>query len=171
MPTKVHIVKAMIFPGVMYGCESWTIKKAKPWRTDVFKLWCWRRLLRVPWTSRKSIQSILKAINTEYSLEELMLKLKLQYFDHLKRRADSLKKDPDAGKGWRQEEKGMREDEMVRWHHQLNGHECEQPWETVEDGEAWPASVNVVAKSQLLNNSLLLTLKLKNWILSLNKIF
>ena len=98
LPTKVHIAKAMIFPGVMYGCESWTIKKAKPWRTDVFKLWCWRRLLRVPWTSRKLIQSILKAINPEYSLEELMLKLKLQYFDHLKRRADSLKKTLMLGK-------------------------------------------------------------------------
>ena len=101
------IIKAMGFPVVMYGCESWTIKKAEHWRTDAFKLWCWRRLLRVPWTARRSNQSILKEINPEYSLEGLMLKLKLQYFGHLTRRADS-RKDPDAGKNWRQEEKGTR---------------------------------------------------------------
>ena len=90
--TKVHIVKAMVFPVVMYGCESWTIKKAKHWRVDAFELWCWRRLLRVPWTARRSNQSILKEMSPEYSLEELMLKLKLQYFGHLMGRTDSLEK-------------------------------------------------------------------------------
>ena len=96
---------AMIFPVVMYGCESWTIKKAECWRTDAFKLWCWRRLLQVPWTTRRSNQSILKEINPEYSLEELMLKLKLQYFGHLMWRADSLEKTLMLGKNWEQEEK------------------------------------------------------------------
>ena len=112
-------------PVVMYGCESWTIKKAEHWRIDTLKLWCWRRLLRVFWTERKSNQSILKEINPEYSLEGPMLKLKLQYFGHLMQRAD-IRKDPDAGKDWRQEEKGMTEDKMVGWHHWLNGHEFEQ---------------------------------------------
>ena len=83
LPTKVHLVKAMVFPVVMYGCESWIVKKAERQRIDAFELWCWRRLLRVPWTARRSNQSILKEINPEYSLERLMLKLKLQYFDHL----------------------------------------------------------------------------------------
>ena len=124
--SKVHLVKAMVFPVVMYGCESWTIKKTERWRIDPFELWCWRRLLRVPWTARRSNQSILKEISPEYSLEEQMLKLKLQYYGHLMWRTDSLEKDPDAGKDWRQEEKGMIEDEMVGWHHQLDGHEFEQ---------------------------------------------
>ena len=92
LPTKVCLVKAMVFPVVMYGCESWTIKKAEHRRVDAFKLWCWRRLLRVPWTARRSNQSILKEISPEYLLEELMLKLKLQYFGHLMRRTDSLEK-------------------------------------------------------------------------------
>ena len=92
LPAKVHLVKAMIFPVVMYGCESWTIKKAKRRRIDAFELWCWRRLLRVPWTATRSNQSIVKEISPEYSLEELMLKLKLQYFGHLMRRVDSLEK-------------------------------------------------------------------------------
>ena len=92
LPTKVRLVKATVFPVVMYGCESWTIKKAEHWRIDAFELWCWRRLLRVPWTARKSNQWILKEINPEYSLEGLMLKLKLQYFGHLMPRADSLEK-------------------------------------------------------------------------------
>ena len=125
LPTKVHLVKTMVFPVVMYGCESWTIKKAECWRMDAFELWCWRRLLRVPWTSRRSNQSIQKEISPEYSLEELMLKLKLQYFGHLMWRTDSLEK-TDAGKDWGQEEKGTIEDEMVGWHHQVNGHEFEQ---------------------------------------------
>ena len=98
LPTTVHLAKAMVFPVVMYGCESWTIKKAEHLRIDAFELWCWRRLLRVPWTARRSKQSILKEINPEYSLEELILKLKLQYFGHLMQRADSLKKTLMLGK-------------------------------------------------------------------------
>ena len=98
LPTKVHLVKAMVFPVVMYGCESWTIKKAERQRTDAFKLWCWRRLLRAPWTERRSNQSILKEISPEYSLEGLMLKLKLQYFGHLMQRTDSLEKTLMLGK-------------------------------------------------------------------------
>ena len=96
--TKIHLVKAMVFPVVMYGCESWTIKKAEHWRTDAFELWCWRRLLRVPWTARRLDQSILKEIHPEYSLEGLMLKLKFQYFGHLMRRTDSLEKTLMLGK-------------------------------------------------------------------------
>ena len=125
LPTKVHLVKAMVFPVIIYGCESWTIKKAECWRIDAFELRCWRRLLRVPWTARRSNQSILKEINSEYSLEGTMMKLKLQYFGHLMQRADSAK-DPDAGKDWRQEEKGVTEDETVGWHHWFSGHELEQ---------------------------------------------
>ena len=98
LPTKVHIVRVMVFPVVMYGCESWTIKKAERWRIDAFELWCWRRLLRVPWTARRSNQTILKEINPEYSLEGLMLKLKLQNFGHLMWRADSLEKTLILGK-------------------------------------------------------------------------
>ena len=98
LPTKVHVVKAVVFPVVMYGCESWTIKKAERQRIDAFELWCWRRLLRVPWTARRSNQSIRKEISPEYSLEGLMLKLKLQYFGHMMQRTDSQEKDPDAGK-------------------------------------------------------------------------
>ena len=124
MPTKVRLVKVMVFPGVIYGCESWTIKKAEHHRIDAFELWCWRRLLRVPWTARRSNQSILREINLEYSLEGLMLKLKLQYFGHLKLRTDSLER-PWCGKDWSQE-KGMTEDEMLGWYHWLNGHEFEQ---------------------------------------------
>ena len=98
LPTKVHFIKAMVFPVVMYGCESWTIKKAEHQRIDAFELWYWRRLLRVPWTARRSNQSILKEISPKYSLEGLMLKLKLQYFDHLMRRADSFGKTLMLGK-------------------------------------------------------------------------
>ena len=122
LPTKVHLVKAMVFPVVIYGCESWTIKKAEHRRIDAFELWFWKRLLRVPWTARRSNQSILKEISPDYSLQELMLKLKLQYFGHLMQRADWFEKNL---KDWRQEEKGTTEDEMVGWHHQLNGHEFE----------------------------------------------
>ena len=125
LSTKVHLDKAMVFWIVMYGCESWTIKKDEQQRTDAFELWCWRKLLRVPWTARRSNQSILKEINPKYSLEGLMLQLKLQYFGHRMQRTDSLKK-TDAGKDWRQEEKGMTEDEMIRCYHRLNGHESEQ---------------------------------------------
>ena len=126
LPTKVRLVKAMVFPVVMCGCETWTIKKAEHWRIDAFELWCWRRLLRGPWTARRSKQSILKEINPEYSLEGLMLKLKLQYFWLPCGKNWLIGKDPDAGKYWRQEEKGMIEDEMVGWHHQLNGLKFEQ---------------------------------------------
>ena len=112
LPTKVCLVKAMVFPVVMYGCESWTVKKAERGRIDAFELWCWRRLLRVPWTARRSNHSILKQINPGTSLEGLMLKLKLQHFGHLMGRVDSLKK-TDAGRDWGQEEKGTTEDEMA----------------------------------------------------------
>jgi len=131
LPTKVCLVKALVFLVVIYGCESWTIKKAERRRIDAFELWCWRRLLRVPWTARRSNQSILKEISTGCSLKELMLKLKLQYFGHLMWRTWLIGKDPDAGKDWRQEEKGMTEDEMVEWHHQLNGLEF---WVNSETG-------------------------------------
>ena len=116
----------MVFPVVMYGCESWTVKKAEHWRIDAFELWCWRRLLRVPWTGRRSNQSILKEINPGISLEGMMLKLKLQYFGHLMRRVDSLEKNSDAGRDWGQEEKETTEDEMAGWHHRLDG--CESEW-------------------------------------------
>ena len=116
LPTKVRLVKAMIFPVVMYGCESWTVKKAERQRIDTFELWCWRRLLRVPWTARRSNQSVLKEISPGCSLEGMMLKPKHQYFSHLMRRVDSLKKN-DAGRDWEQEEKGTTENEMTGWHH------------------------------------------------------
>ena len=109
LPTKVRLVKAMVFP---YVCESWTVKKAERRRIDAFELWCWRRLLRVPWTARRSNQSILKEINPGISLEGMMLKLKCQYFGHLMRRVDSLEK-TDAGRDWGQEEKRTTEDEMA----------------------------------------------------------
>ena len=124
--TNVRLIKTTSFPVVMYGCESWTIKKAEHRRIDAFELWCWRRLLRAPWTARRSNQSILKEISPEYSLEGLMPKLKLQYFGHLIQRTNSLEKTLMAGKDRRQEEKGTTEDEMVGWHHRLNGHEFEQ---------------------------------------------
>ena len=116
------LVKALIFPVVMYRCESWTIKKTERWGIDAFKLWHWRALLRIPWTARRSSQSILKEINPEYSLEGLMLKL--QYFGHLIQGANSLEKNPDVGKDRRQE-KGATEDEMVGWCHQFLGHDFE----------------------------------------------
>ena len=116
LPTKVHLVKAMVFPVVMYGCESWTVKRAECRRIDAFELWCWRRLLRVLWTARRSNQSILKEISPGCSSEGLMLMLKLQYFGHLMRRVDLLEK-TDAGRDCGQEEKGMTEDEMAGWHH------------------------------------------------------
>ena len=119
--TKFCLVKAMVFPVVMYGCETWTIKKAERQRIDAFDLWCWRRLLTVTWRARRSNQSILKEISPEYSLEGLMLELKLQYLGRW-----LIGKDPDAGKDWKQEEKGITEDEMVGWHHWLDGCEFEQ---------------------------------------------
>ena len=125
LPTKVCLVKAVVFPLVMYGCESWTIKKAECQRIDAFKLWCWRRLLRVPWTARRSNQPILKEISPEYSLEGLMLKLKLQYFGHLKKSTDSLEKTLMLGKIEGRRRRRWMTVEMVGWHRRLNGHECE----------------------------------------------
>ena len=124
LPTKVHLVKAMVLPVVMYGCESWTMKKAERRRIDAFELWCWRRLLRVPLTARRSNQSILMEISPGCSLEGLMLKLKLQYFGHLIRRVDSLEKTLMLGGIGGRRRRG-RQDEIAGWHHQLNGHEFE----------------------------------------------
>ena len=125
LPTKDCLVKAMVFPVVMYGCESWTIKKPEHQRINTFDLWCWRRLLKVPWTARRSNQPILKEISPEYSLEGLMLKLKLQYFGHLMRRTDSMEKTLMLGKT-EGRKRGTTEDEVFGWDHQINGHEFEQ---------------------------------------------
>ena len=134
--TEVCIVKTMVFSVVMYGYDSWTIKKSLYWRIDAFKFWCWRRLLRVPWTGRRSNQSILNAINPDYSLEGLMLKLKLQYFGHLMWRADSLENDSDAGKDGRQK-KRVAEEEMVRYHQRLmNLSKLRGPWHAAVHGAA-----------------------------------
>ena len=131
MPTKVHLVKAMVFPVVMYKCESWTIKKAERWRIDAFELWCWRRLLRVPWTARKSSQSILKKINPGYSLEGLMLKLKLQYFAHLMWRADSFEKTLMLGKIEGMRRRGW---QRMRW---LDGSPTQWTWIWVDSRSRW----------------------------------
>ena len=136
LPTKVCLLKAMVFPVVMYGCESWTMKKAQHRRIDAFELWCWRKFLRVPWTARRFNQSILMEISPGCSLEGMMLKLKLQDFGHLMRRVDSLEK-TDAGRDWGQEEKGTTEDEMAGWHH----------WLLVMDREALRAAIHGIAKS------------------------
>ena len=117
LPTKVRLIKAMVFPVVMYGCESWTVKKAEHQRIDAFELWCCRRLMRVPWSAKRSNQSIVKEIGPGCSLEGVMLKLKLQYFGHLMQSVDSLEMT------LMQEEKGTTEDEMAGWHHRLDGHE------------------------------------------------
>ena len=133
-PTKVHLLKAMVFPLVMYGWESWTIKKAECWRIDAFDLWIWRRLLRVPWTARIPNQSILREISPEYSLEGLMLKLKTPILWPPDPKHWLIGKGPAAGKDWRQEEKGTTEDEMLVSHHRLDGHEIEKAPE-VGDGQ------------------------------------
>ena len=125
LPTMVHLIKATVFPIFMYRCENWTVKKAERRRIDAFELWCWKTFLRVPWTARRSTQSILKEINPGVSLEAMMLKLKLQYFGHLMRRRGLIGKDFDAGRDWGQEEKGTTEDEMAGWHHWLDGRESE----------------------------------------------
>ena len=133
LPTKVHVVEAKVFPVVMYGCESWTIKKAEHWRFDAFELRCWRSPLRVPWTAKRSSQSILKEISPEYSLEGLMLRLKLQYFGHLMQRTDSLEK-TWCWERLKVKDKGTTEDEMVGWHHRLDRHEFEKAL-AVGDGQ------------------------------------
>ena len=125
LPTNVCLVKAMVFPVVMHGCERWTIKKAECQRIDAFELWCWRRLLRVSWTTKRSNQSILKESSPEYSLEGLRLKLKLQYFGHLMQRTDSFEKTLMLGKIEGRRRRGW-QDEMVGWHYWLDGHEFEQ---------------------------------------------
>jgi len=138
LPTKVHMVKAMVFPVVMYGCESWTIKKAECQRIDAFELWCWRRLLRVPWTARRSKPVNPKGNQSRIFIERIDAEVEAPILWSSDAKSRLIGKDPDAGKDWRQEEKGKTEDEMVGWHHWLKGHEFEQAlgwwWRTMMPG-------------------------------------
>ena len=147
LPTKIHIVKAIVFPVVMYGWENWTIKKAECQRTDAFEIWCWRRLLRVPWTARRSIQSLLKEINPEYSLEGLMLKLKLQYFGHLMGKINSLEKTLMLGKS---ETKRKRGQQRMRWLDSTTDSmnmDMSKLQEIVKDRKAWGAIIHEIIES------------------------
>ena len=162
LPTKTHLIKAMVFPVVLYGCKSWTIKKAEDWRIDAFELWCWRRLLRVPWTARRSNQSFLKEIDLEYTLERLVLKMKLLYFGHLMQKADSLEKTLILGKI---EGRGQRGWQGMQWFDGIidsMDKNLSKLREMVKDREAWHAAVHGIEKSQT---------RLSDWIAAANGVF